>query len=566
MQWWNPAASPFRVIEGQGWQEAGQPPYDRFPPRAQQGMNPNVWNLSHNSAGLYIKFRSDAPDIVVRYVVQGKGNFAFPHMPATGVSGVDLYSLSLDGAWQWAPGHYAFGDTIEYRFPHLQADPNFKNRAVEYRLYLPLYNTVNWMEIGVASGKQFAPMPLSAEKPIVVYGTSIAQGACATRPGLAWPAILNRHFDRPLLNLGFSGNGLLEPHVLSLLAEQDAKIYVLDCMPNLSLPQFSNDTVAARIVTAVEMLQARHPGVPILFVEHGGDLPGNLMDTTRINEYTKVNRVLRKTFAQLIASGKKGLYLLSDKEIGFDIESTVDGIHPNDAGMLQQARAYEKVIRKILNESSGSISTTIPVVQSRDGFYDWRARHQEQLLMNKTHPPRNLIMGNSIIHFWGGEPKAPQPRGAAAWEQYLAPLGVRNMGYGWDRIENVLWRVQHDELDGFDAQHVLLMIGTNNLEGNTDDEIMTGLENLVQAVKQRQPKAGVIISGILPRRNMEPRVAALNKRIAAMAAKQQIRYINPGTVFLGKNGKIDETLFSDGLHPVAAGYEKLGKELQAALK
>lgn len=89
------------------------------------------------------------------------------------------------------------------------------------------------MQVGVPGNALFNPMAIREEKPIVVYGTSIAQGGCASRPGMAWPALVGRKLDRPLINLGFSGNGRLEKEVIDLIAEIDAKVYVLDCLPNL---------------------------------------------------------------------------------------------------------------------------------------------------------------------------------------------------------------------------------------------------------------------------------------------------------------------------------------------
>ncbi|CAL1518962.1 hypothetical protein MMC2321_02707 [Chitinophaga sp. MM2321] len=561
LQWWNPATNSFPVIEGQGWPGEGEQPYDRLPARAKPSMKPDVWYLSHNGAGLYLKFQSDAAEIVVRYVVQNKGSLGMPHMPATGVSGVDLYALDHSGAWQWARGKYAFGDTIEYRFSHLEADHVFKNKPVEYRLYLPLYNTVNWLAVGVAQSKKLIPMPLSLEKPVVVYGTSIAQGGCASRPGMAWTALLNRSLDRPLINLGFSGSGRLEKPVLDLMAEKDAKLYILDCVPNLSA-----STVAQLVTDAVQLLQTKRPGVPILLAAHSGGVPGSLMDTALLKDFEKANTVLQATYEKLIAAGKKDLYILSATDIGFDINSTVDGVHPTDVGMLQYAAAYEKIIRRILKEPQGNISTTIPVTQSRDGAYNWRARHQEILALNKTSGPSSIVLANSIIHYWGGEPVTKIVRGEDAWNKYMAPFGMRNLAFGWDRIENVLWRVYHDELDGYAANNILVMIGTNNLGSATDAEIITGLQGLVEAIQVRQPKARVLLAGILPRRAMEPHVVLLNKQIALLARRMKITFINPGTVLLDKQGKIIESLFSDGLHPIAAGYEVLGKKLQESLK
>jgi lysophospholipase L1-like esterase len=561
-KWLDPAKAGFPVVEGQAWPTETAATYDRFPERAQKELNPNVWNLSHSSAGLYIKFKTDAPNIIIRYKV--KGDLAMSHMPATGVSGLDLYALDPNGKWCLAPGSFSFKDTITYRFSDIKVSAAFPGRSYEYRLFLPLYNSVAWLEIGVPAGNAFNFMPLSKEKPVLVYGTSIAQGACASRPGLAWTSILQRTLDRPLVNLGFSGSGLLEKSVIDLMAEVDAKIYVLDCMPNLT--SFSNQEIEKRLLASVHSLNEKHPQVPILLVEHSGGNVNGLLDTGRDADYNRVNKVLDSTYSKLITAGIKNVYLLTNKEIGLDINSTVDGLHPNDIGMEKYASAYEKAIRTIINEPIGKYSTTQPVVQSRDGYYDWRNRHNEILTLIKTDSPKIVFLGNSILNYWGGLPKAPLARGGDSWDKYLEPLGVKNFGFGWDQVENVLWRVYHEEIDGFKANKVMIMIGTNNLSVNNDQEIIEGLKLLVQAVKVRQPATEILLSGLLPRRAMEKRVKLLNKAISELASQTQVRFINPGKLLLNNTGNIDESLFGDGLHPNEAGYQKLAIALVPYLK
>ena len=108
-----------------------------------------------------------------------------PHMPATGVSGIDLYATDNNGQERWCAGNYSMGDTIVYNFRGLSYAAKSGN-GFEYQLFLPLYNSVSWMEIGVPADASFRFLPVSQEKPLVIYGTSIAQGACASRPGMAW--------------------------------------------------------------------------------------------------------------------------------------------------------------------------------------------------------------------------------------------------------------------------------------------------------------------------------------------------------------------------------------------
>lgn len=555
--WWDPVKNTFPVVEGRGWNEGLNSPFDRLPARAEKDVRKPVWSLSQESAGLMIRFRTRAKDIKVRYTVGG--NIAMPHMPATGVSGVDLYAVDRDGNWNWCGGRYNFGDTIEYHFSSL---PDDYDR--EYCLYLPLYNQVKWMEIGVPEQALLTPLPLRPDKPIVVYGTSIAQGACASRPGLAWTAILGRRLCDPVINLAFSGNGRLEEGVVKYLTELDPKLYILDCFPNLT--GFPADTVQARLIKTVKRLQKEKPGVPVLITAHA-DAGINSLDSARDQSFKAVNKTAKAAFAALKSSGVQDIYYLSSEEIGFNAESTVEGVHPNDLGMEKYASAYEDAIRNILHEPRGNISTTQPVKQYRDRSYDWDTRHGEELQMNAANPPKIVFLGNSITHFWGGLPKDPFQRGKDSWDKYFEPHGVRNFGYGWDRIENVLWRVYHGELDGYKAKQVVLMIGTNNIGFNADREITDGLKFLIREIKRRQPDARMLLLGIYPRRGQEQRIAGLNEQIIQLAGDENISFADPGTVLLDKTaGKINNDLFMpDGVHPNAAGYRQLAAKIQPHL-
>lgn len=562
--WWNPAANPFPILEGQAWKEVKNP-YDRLPAKAEKNVRQDVWSLSHHSAGLMVRFKSDADQIIVRYTVTG--GKAMHHMPATGVSGVDLYAVSTDGDWLWCAGKYNMGDTIEYRFTGLIPNDVYHQKGREYRLYFPLYNSVQWMEVGVPDGSMFNPLPTRKEKPIVVYGTSIAQGGCASRPGMAWPAIVGRKMDRPLINLGFSGNGRLEKEVIDLIEEIDAKLYVLDCLPNLDASDATkSEMVKNRVIQSVKQLQKKNSATPVLLVEHIG-FSDEAIKPDHQRNVTALNQAQRDALAQLKSEGINQVYLLTKEELGLSMDGTVDGIHPNDLGMQAYANAYEKIIRSILREPSGELVTTQPRIQNRDAnVYDWNSRHQEILTFNKIKPPGIVFLGNSITHFWGGEPKTSIVNGADSWNQFMEPLGVRNFGYGWDRIENVLWRVYHDELSGYETRQVVILIGTNNIALASDAEILEGLKFLVQAIKNRQPKAEILLLGIYPRRKLEEKVVELNQGIVHVSALMNARYLDAGKVLLNEQGKINEALFTDGLHPNAEGYRKLAEAITPYLK
>jgi len=560
-QWFDPSSSSVPVIGGRGWAPAQGDDtahfYGRLPLRAEKMVPPAVWGLSRDCAGEYIDCKTSATSIIIRYKVTG--GLSFPHMPATGVSGIDLYARDVNGGWQWARGSYKFGDTVEYRFDNL----SLSAKEEEFRIYLPLYNTVRWMNIGVPAGATFTVFPVSPEAPIVMYGTSILQGACASRPGLAWTNILGRKLDRPVINLGFSGNGQLEQPLIRLMNELNAKLFVLDCMPNLvDQDKFSREEVRSRILASVKGLRSKHPATPILLTEHCCSVRASDIDTGLVNKYKATGDVLAATFDEMKKDGISNIFLLTDQEIGFDGESTVDGTHPNDIGMMKYANAYEAVIRKIIHEENGPVGTTMAIRQRRDWrTYDFMTRHAAVLKTVMEKQPDIVVVGNSITHFWGGLPEAGIDRGIRAWNKYFGSLNIVNLGFGWDRVENVLWRVYHGELDGYKAKKILLTIGTNNIGISTDEEIVQGIKYLIKAIEQRQPSARILLSGVYPRRDLEQRVVTLNKALAAMAKTIDVTFIDPGVVLLRPDKKIDEQLFSDGLHPNEQGYEKLGAVL-----
>jgi hypothetical protein len=343
-KWWNPAKNDFLVLQNQGWNKTDlKNYYDRLPAKAENTVRKAVWSLSRNAAGLKIIFNSNAEDITVRYVLANR-NYAMDHFPATGVSGVDLYAKNNDGSWAWATGKYSFKDTVTYTYTNLNLNKEKYKNGREFHLYLPLYNSVVWMEIGVGKDKTFNPLPVSKEKPIVVYGTSIAQGGCASRPGMAWTNILNRSLNQPIINLGFSGNGKLEKEVVDLLLEIDAKMFIIDCIPNMS----DNATqIKPRLLSTVKALKAKYPNTPIVLSDHSGFI-NNRLDGVTTARVKNANKFSKEAFEELKAQKVSKIYYLPTEKINLGTEDTVDGAHPTDFGMYKNAKAYEEIIRTIL--------------------------------------------------------------------------------------------------------------------------------------------------------------------------------------------------------------------------
>ena len=325
-------------VEGRAWTDAERLQwFDRLPAAAEKTVTPAVWSLSRDSAGMMVRFKTDATAIHVHYKLR-KAQLGMPHMPATGVSGVDLYARDAGGKWRWV--QVTRPATQEVRAEIIKGlAPGFR----EYAAYLPLYNGVESLEIGVPRGATFEGLAPRA-KPIVFYGTSITHGACASRPGMVHTAILGRRFDHPIVNLGFSGNGRMDAAVGEFLTQIDAAAYVIDCLPNMK-----PSDVTAKCVPLVKQLRAARPDTPIVLVEDRR-MTNSWIIPASTTFHDENHAALRAAFQTLQKEGVKNLhYIPGDHLYGDDAEGATDASHANDLGFMRQADVMEPILRAALH-------------------------------------------------------------------------------------------------------------------------------------------------------------------------------------------------------------------------
>ena len=312
-------------------------PYDRLPISYKEKVREPVWDLSKASAGITVRFHSNSTSINLKWTVLN--DLDMPHMASTGIKGIDLYT-KYNNKWRYVTTAGALVGLKTYQNKSIPADsineyeliknmsPDFR----EYKLFLPLYDGVTKLEVGIdsrASIEKASPNPV---KPIVFYGTSITQGGCASRPGMAHTNIISRKLDVDCINYGFSGNGRMETPIVKLISEIDAHFYVIECMQNMDSEQ-----VSERVRPLVDMIRTNHPFTPIVLVE-------NMMYTMAFLDQTiktrliQENAALKNEYDKIIKSGIPNIFYIKDnKDFLLDNEGTVDGVHLTDLGFLRYA-------------------------------------------------------------------------------------------------------------------------------------------------------------------------------------------------------------------------------------
>ena len=318
-------------------------PFSRLPDSLKDTIRKEVWDLGLNSAGIAIRFSTDTKTMRVRWKSHNK--FNMNHMTPIGIRGLDLYTLQEDSTWTFVNSGRPSLSSATTTARLATAIPESGLR--EYMLYLSLYDGVDSLEIGVDSTAVIAMPAVNLpvrEKPIVMYGTSILQGGCANRPGMAHTNIIERAMNREVINLGFSGNARLDKGIAELMATCDAACYVIDPLPNCT-----SDLLKEKLADFYHIIRSARPDTPIIFVE------SPLFPVMRFDEevnatITEKNATLRTIYDGFVASGDKNLlYFEGNGVFDGNAELTVDNYHLTDYGFSQFAERLLPVIKKAVN-------------------------------------------------------------------------------------------------------------------------------------------------------------------------------------------------------------------------
>ena len=371
-QTWHDASEGGFHIFGQGWPQLSQKKFQRLPITEKSKLN-NValWNASQLSAGLYVRFRTDATSISVRFTLT-KQAVQHYNISSFGQSGVDLYARSDDGkTFHWLGNHlyYGFGTPATANFRNIVPQNMEGNKECEYMLYMPNFNGVSKLEVGVNEGASFQYIEVPEDdEPIVVYGSSAVQGSSASRPGNSWANMLGRELDAQIINMGFADNAKLDEGIFKVMADLKPRVFIIDAMPDMkTMPQL----IKERVVAGVKILQAM-TNRPVLLVESPG-APDRLIRPGQDELHTKANEQLREAYDQLTQDGYTNLFYMTQEELGLNEEDFLDGINPSDLGMKHYAAAYAKKLAYI-EENKDPIIDAVETIEDRSQAADLKSQ------------------------------------------------------------------------------------------------------------------------------------------------------------------------------------------------
>lgn len=336
-------------IINKAWDNTTEP-YTRLTQQYMDSCREDQRWLYNHSSGIAIRFATNSKRIAAQYNL--KNNFHMQHMAMTGIKGTDLYFLNEErGVWEYV--NTARPQEKNYKADSIQSKlyvEHLDGEMHEYMLYLPLYDGVNWVQIGVDSTAQI--IKPQVENPrrmgkIIIYGTSIQQGGCASRVGMVSSAMIQRDYNLECVNIATSGQARMDLYIAEAMASiEDAICFVVDPVPNCTKDRL--DTITYDFI---KILRTRRPEVPIIMVE-GIMYPYTRHSSFYADYLPQKNASFRRGYEQHYAENPQGLYYMTHEgQTGPEMEGTVDGVHLTDYGFRAYADLLEIVLKEALDNT-----------------------------------------------------------------------------------------------------------------------------------------------------------------------------------------------------------------------
>jgi lysophospholipase L1-like esterase len=418
---------------------------------------------------------------------------------------------------------------------------------------------------------------------LIMIGNSITHNFEKAEYQPVW----NQFFaPRKALNLGTSGyrtENLIWNIQNGELQGQSPKVVILEIGTNnvdeKNYPtRHTAGQLAGGIETIVKLIREKLPDTKIIVLRCFPGCYGGPNPTSHRLILERASNIVSKLAdgKHIFYSDVNHVFLNLDGSINPDMMG--DYLHPTPKGAKAWAQAMEPLLSELMGDKSldtdiPSNTAIIPVSKLENDSYDWWQRHADVMKIKDSINPEIVLIGNSITHFWGGEPKLKDadgkpriPNGPKVWDALFKNYRVLNMGFGWDRTQNVLWRLDHGELDGLEPRTVIINIGTNNTSQttnariNTAPEIVEGIRAICLRVRSKVPGAKMVLMAVFPREESptNPRrilIHQINALLEAFAKEQKITLVNLESRMLSSDGILPREIASDFCHPTEKGYQ-----------
>ena len=429
---------------------------------------------------------------------------------------------------------------------------------------------------------------------LILMGNSIINNFEKTQYQEVW----NQFFaPRNAINLGFSGyrtENILWNIQKGILNGQSPKAIILEVGTNnvdeKHYPtRHTASQVAGGIEAIVKEIRTRLPETKIVLLR---PFPGSYDGPNPTS-----HRAILDRSADLISklSDRKHVFYCDVNHLFLNLDGSIkhelmsDWLHPTPLGAKLWAQSMEPLLSQLMNDKVldteiNSNTAIVPVSKLEQDSYNWWDRHNDVLAIKDSINPEIVLIGNSITHFWGGKPdlkyadgRARKSNGPISWNNLFNKYRVLNLGFGWDRTQNVLWRLDHGELDGLHPRTVIIHIGTNNTSqtpnarANTADEIVEGIVAVYSRVRSKVPRAKIILMSVFPREEKpdHPRRQLINKiniKLEQFALKNNIKLVDIGPRLVTQEGILTREIAGDYCHPTEKGYQIWADTIKSILE
>ena len=339
-QWFDPMNNDNVKLSGFYWNKKNKL-YRRVPLNENNYLPAAIDSLADCCAGGQLRFVTNSTRIAID--AEFASEHTMYHMPPTGQLGFDCY-IGECGEMQFAATLNFDAKANKYCLPLFE---NIEKEMRTFTINFPLYNSklIN-LKIGIEPGAELTkPKHYALEKPIVIYGTSITQGGCASRPGMCYTNILSREIDAEFINLGFSGSGNGEPNVMKTIASiSDMELFVMDYEANI------NDGIYENLGPSIDIIRSKHPLLPIIILSRIGCGVENIRPKGQLSA-TKRREFQKKFVAERTAAGDENITFVNGDDFFGDRpgEYAVDGCHPNDLGFYTMAKKLLPFVKNIIS-------------------------------------------------------------------------------------------------------------------------------------------------------------------------------------------------------------------------